>query len=112
MTVADLPLFAQPPRARRTDPDTSHEAAASVRETQRRSQEEVLYVLRLYSRLTDERLVALYEVHARDGDVSHQSPSGIRTRRKELQRAGLVKAHGEERAASGRRMIVWGPAHE
>lgn len=36
--VQDLPLFATPARARRTDPDTSHQAAASVDVTHREQQ--------------------------------------------------------------------------
>lgn len=87
-------LFNKPPRARATDPHTPHDAAASAATKQSMGQSAVLYVLRLYGPLTDEALLVRYAVHEQAGDVQHQSPSGIRTRRKELQLAGLVRAAG------------------
>jgi hypothetical protein len=48
--------------ARTTDPDTSHEAAASLSsEVIRRSQAEVLDVLRRHGPCTDAALVTLYD---------------------------------------------------
>ena len=100
------------PHARRTDPETSHAAARSVRPTQRQSQDEVLYVLKQHAPCTDEVLVIRYFQHAHDGDVSPQSASGIRTRRKELERLGLVRAVGKATLKSGRQAIRWAPTSE
>jgi len=88
--------------ARATDPLTSHEAAASVGDV-RESQRMVLMMLNAVGPGTDEALVE----HA--GKVGYPiSPSGLRTRRSELVRLGLVEDSGErERLASGRRAIVW-----
>jgi hypothetical protein len=90
-------------RARREDPETSHAAAESVavRENQ-------VYVYLTLSRLgpsTDEWLVYCYPQY----QARHpQSPSGIRTRRKELCDKGLVEATGEKiRGKTGRLMQVW-----
>lgn len=109
MTVDELELFPSAP-ARWTDPKTSHDAAASItREQIRRSQIAVLDVLRL-APATDEALVARYVGLCRDPDLDlpRQSPSGIRTRRNELVRAGLVYDTGNrDRLRSGRFAIVW-----
>lgn len=112
---AELDLVAH---ARRTDPATSHEAAASLSSDKlRRSQEAVLRVLRegepfTGKPMTDERLVEAYEQCVRLWQCQYpkQSPSGIRTRRKELVERGFVKAMGTTVLASGRRAIVWGAA--
>ncbi len=85
--------------ARRSDPDTSWEAARSVTNL-RKSQEEVYAVLAASDGLTDEQI----------GNWLHasQSPSGLRTRRAELVARGLVVDSGKRRVGpTGRRMIVW-----
>lgn len=100
-------------RARTTDPETSHLAAASIDEsTLRDSQRAVLRVLRNVGvGMTDETLIATYRAAwSRDarGRIPQQSESGIRTRRKELATMGLVVDSGERaRLASGRNAIVW-----
>jgi len=96
-----------PPRARRTDPETSHDAAASVAPTQRPSQAAVLYVLRTNGPITDTGLIGVYQLYARADVLPQQSESGIRTRRKELVTAGLVRAAGRVTLPSGRAAITW-----
>lgn len=88
--------------ARATDPETSHEAAASVEDV-RESQRMVHQMLDGLGPQTDEVLVS----HA--GMIGLPiSPSGVRSRRAELVRLGLVEDSGKrERLASGRRAIVW-----
>jgi hypothetical protein len=86
--------------ARRTDPVTSHEAAASVQHITR-TQLMILAALRERGPLTDEQLV----LHFRGLSVA--SPSGLRSRRAELVEAGLVHPHGYGLTASGRRTIIW-----
>lgn len=97
------------PRARTSDPSTSHAAAASVTGL-RDNQEAVLGLLRAVGPSTDEYLVELYEAHA---VRPKQSPSGIRTRRKELatMEPPLVIDTGRKaKLKSGRKAIVWGAA--
>lgn len=84
--------------ARRTDPDTSHAAAAGV--DVRKARDIVLAVMREHGPMTDERLVIL--THGK------MSGSGARTRRSELTRAGLVQDTGDRRQmASGNMAKVW-----
>ena len=94
-------LFGAAPAARNSDPHTSHEAAASVRGL-RETQHMVLSVLAA-GPATDEEIA---ERLASMGAVV--SPSGARTRRSELVRAGLVVDTGERLLTrSRRRTIVW-----
>jgi hypothetical protein len=97
------------PIARTTDPETSHEAARSITGL-RRSQRDVLRVLRSYGPMTDEQLVARYTALAKlkDSALRPQSPSGIRTRRAELRADSLVRDSGTRATmTTGRRAIVW-----
>lgn len=91
-----------PARARNTDPQTSHDAAASVAgqtETQRH-----LLELLAGEPATDMDLMERW--HAEWGPAT---PSGLRTRRSELTEAGLVIDTGERRPSpSGRLCVVWG----
>jgi hypothetical protein len=95
--------------ARRTDPETSHEAAASLRaEEIRRSQAAVLACLRRFGAMTDEQIAERYEGARYQYDWPAQSPSGLRTRRGEVVNAGFVEDSGLRRKlASGRRAIIW-----
>ena len=97
-------LFDTGPVARRTDPDTSWEAARSVDPLKlRATQREILWVLRNWGPLTDEEIAVIV------GPESTQSPSGLRTRRRELVDRGLVVDTGaRRRTRAGRRTIVWG----
>lgn len=102
-----LDLFSVP-RARRTDPPTSHAAAASVRELTE-TQQGVLYCLRR-SPGTDEEMIASYvECYERFG-FPKASPAGLRSRRAELVRLNRVEDSGETRPTScGRASVVWRP---
>lgn len=99
------------PRARRTDPATSHDAARSIKAAAlRASQEAVLKFLRRHGPATDVELVEGYPEWAR---ALHppQSPSGLRTRRHELVEAGAVVDTGDRaELPSGRKAIVWAAA--
>lgn len=114
-TEDDLALFdnAGEPTAyaRRTDPQTSHEAARSIRSDKlRRSQEAVLDVLmNLGGSATDVELIERYaEVAQHWVPMPRQSDSGIRTRRSELVTAGRVIDSGERAILpSGRKAIIW-----
>lgn len=91
-------------RARRTDPETSHDAAASVTELRKR-QTAVYAALLVLGPSTDERLVESYATLV---PRLPQSPSGIRTRRSELVDRGLVRWTGDKtRIASGRLARIW-----
>jgi hypothetical protein len=90
------------PRARNTDPQTSHDAADSVThltETQ-------AYVLRVLRRpRTDPQLIEAYRKLKR---APLASESGIRTRRAELVEKGLVQDTGQrDLTPYGRQSIVW-----
>jgi hypothetical protein len=96
------------PNARRTDPSTSHAAAASVNnitETQR-----AIYMLLLAgeSGLTDPAGWKIYQMAAENKIAPIISESGYRSRRAELVRLGFVKDTGDrEKLSSGRSAIVW-----
>lgn len=95
--------------ARCTDPDTSHAAAASLGDL-RVSQSAVLDLFVDAAKagiqsLTDDQLVRWYE---RQGREPRQSPSGLRTRRRELTDAGFIEDTGDRtRLASGRQAVLW-----
>lgn len=78
------------PRARTSDPVTSHLAALGVEQDLRRKQEHVLSMFLTHGRMTDEDLAKRYEATT----LPQQSPSGLRTRRHELVLAGLVRDSG------------------
>lgn len=96
--------------ARRSDPSTSHQAAASLTvDALRASQAAVLAALRAAGPMTDVTLVDWYVEAAKgDPDYPRQSQSGIRSRRAELVAGGLVEDTGQRvRLDSGRQAIVW-----
>jgi hypothetical protein len=87
--------------ARRTDPDTSHEAARKIAK-QTESQRRVLRILERHSEgLTDAEL--LYEWRRTHGPVPESTP---RKRRCDLVRMGKVFDAGR-RIVDGSRRIVW-----
>lgn len=91
------------PRARRTDPATSHDAAASV-DNLRHTHQIIVTLLRLEGGQTDEELLYLWN----DRIAERISPSGLRTRRSELVDMGMVRDSGNRRPLeSGRMAIVW-----
>jgi len=94
------------PQARRTDPQTSHDAANSVKNINK-TKKAILVLLRKHQ--SDMQLVANYSKLARQNKAPRASESGIRSRRAELVRLGLVKDTGKrDKSASNRQMIVWG----
>jgi predicted ArsR family transcriptional regulator len=92
--------------ARNTDPTTSHAAARTVRRTQSaRIRAVILHLLRDHGPQTDAELADAYDSLPGGPGVS---PSGLRTRRCELVRQGLVvDSGGRVRLESGRTAIVW-----
>lgn len=92
--------------ARSTDPFTSHEAAVSIgQERIRASQCAILSLLEIHGPMTHEQMVNCYPS---DWGYHQQSPSGIRTRCKELVRLGQIRDSGGRAVlASGRKAIVW-----
>lgn len=92
--------------ARKTNPETSHEAAASVKGI-RASQAAVLSVFRDAGRsMCDDEMERLYLATT---GLPQQSESGVRTRRKELVDAGKLRDTGQRTVLpSGRRAILWG----
>jgi len=87
--------------ARSTDPLTSHEAAASV-DNITETQQAILKALKRSG--TDVDLVDRYRNLK---GAPRASESGIRSRRSELARLGLVKHVGTTKLASGRTAKVW-----
>ena len=85
-------------RARRTDPDTSHAAAASVNINKGRAQ--VLHAFLAIGPMTDDQLVRIL--------ARHMSPSGARSRRSELTKMGLIKyANRDVKLDTGRYAMAW-----
>jgi len=85
------------PQSRASDPETSDQGPCSLRMTRNRSQ--VLLLLQQRERCDSELVAAL---------SGQMSESGVRTRRKELVRMGLVEDTGRRRKGStGRSHIVW-----
>jgi hypothetical protein len=89
--------------ARRADPDTSHDAARSVRVLKQRSY--VLATARLIGSFTDPELQV--RVRAMYPDQRF-SDSGVRTRRSELVTLGFIEDSGKRiTLPTGRKAIVW-----
>ncbi len=95
--AVDQPLY-QEPSARRTDPWTSWAAARSVSHLRER-QQVILFVLAHHQPLSLSQLVTEYQ---KSLQYPSQSPSGIRTRCKELEDQGLVEAVGTRTNENGR----------
>lgn len=94
-----------PPRARNTDPETSHEAADSTSSKVAASQGEVILILSHYGPLADHEIVAKHE---RLFVPPTYSPQRLRSARSELVEAGRVEFADEYRLTpSGRRARVW-----
>jgi len=102
-------------RVRRTDPETSVEAAESVQDKIRESQAAVLLVMHTFypEGCTDTELIIMYRMQSVRMVIPRQSESGIRTRRKELVERGLVEDTGKRDVlASGRKSIIWKVSHD
>lgn len=100
------------PAARRTDLDTSHAAAASVRGTENlRSRLYTLLSTRYPGGLTHEEIVTAYAGYATAQGWPTATPQGIRSRIKELEREGKVRHDtvASARTTNGRRTHRWFP---
>ena len=87
------------PVARHTDPETSRRAAASVKDVTQ-TQAGILRTLWQIGQGDDEDIYLYYGEYI--------SESGLRTRRSELVRLGLVEDSGRRGlTASGRSCIIW-----
>lgn len=97
--------------ARSTDPETSHEAAGSISaEHLRQSQWAVLHLFQYYGPMTHDETISNYNLNKYEQcrDWPKQSPSGIRTRCRELVRMGRIRDSGQRQVlATGRKAIVW-----
>lgn len=94
------------PHARKTDPQTSHDAAESVVDI---SKTQFIIRALLSKPATDEELIARYRAIEPNsqGVVPRASDSGIRSRRAELHKLGQVVPVGYSTTKSGRKSIVW-----
>lgn len=93
--------------ARTSDPITSHQAAASVKDINK-THERVLEVLERYGPATDEEIERYYYNLSELFEWPKASPSGLRSRRAELVAMGLVYDTGERgKTASGRATAIW-----
>lgn len=89
---------------RSTDPETSHDAAASTTEDAlRRTQMDVLGLFQFHGAMSDEDMIARGAAAG-----IKQSTSGMRTRRSELVAMGyLVDSGLKGRTKTGRNTILW-----
>lgn len=93
--------------ARHTDPAESHAAAASVEDVTAK-QKAVLALIEEQGPLSDHRLVELYASSYYRRGWPQQSESGLRTRRNELFRRGLIaKDSRKALLPSGRQAALW-----
>lgn len=96
--------------SRRSDPDTSRQAARTVKVDGTRKR--VWDILKEFSRfrlrddvpfgVTDEQLIRACD-HRNVGI----SPSGARSRRSELVKLGMVQSNGKTKGSTGRLVTVW-----
>jgi len=95
-------------KARKTDPATSHEAAASVTpEAMSETQKAIVNLLAIRD-MTDDELFMRYFQGAELGHWQHASQSGVRSRRSELVKTGLVRAKGFSKTKFNRPTTIWG----
>jgi hypothetical protein len=100
-------LIEDRPRARTEDPEESHLAARSVKGLTEK-QGAILALLGLAGRpLTDPEIREIYERDREAEDWPRQTESGLRTRRNELVKAGLIIKAGKKRLETGRMASQW-----
>jgi len=94
--------------ARSDDPETSHAAAASVKNLTT-NQAAIKTILRSTGRrqLRDDEIVELYQLRYRELNLPRQSESGIRSRRAELARRGDLVEGEKSRMPTGRMARTW-----
>lgn len=107
--VRNFPPGEHAPRARRSDPETSKEAAVAATKNLTEKQNEVLGYIGAFGPISDEALVRRMSAADRAFIENRctQSPSGIRTRRAELVAKGLVIHDGFGTTASGNKCRLW-----
>ena len=95
------------PRARSGDPQTSHDAAASIDPaTLSAVRHGIWNLLKQYGPMTHTDLITLYH---RTWGLPKQTDQGIRSRCKELVRLNLVEDTGlKDQLVTGRWSIKWG----
>ena len=94
-------------RARNTDPLTSHDAAATVRNITE-THNAILTFIRIDGPMTDFELLARWRKYCDRGWLEPISESGLRTRRSELVAAGYLEDSGRRgKTPSGRSCIIW-----
>ena len=90
-----------PAQTRITDPATSFQAAASITpEKMRKVYKHIILSLGAHGPMTDEGIMGT-------SAAGMQSPSGLRTRRNELLKAGYIVASYQQRIASGLFANTW-----
>jgi hypothetical protein len=98
--------------ARNTDPQTSHEAAESVKHLTQ-TQMGILNILSVALKpMSDEEIVERYQAKAKLGLMPMASVSGIRSRRNELAVLGKIAVKGYDKTWSGRRCSLWGVTND
>lgn len=103
------------PRARATDPDTSHEAAASIsKKALSEGQKYILMLLNVFGPMTDEETWERVEREIqRRSYIPIKSPSGARSRRSEITiserniTGQIADSTLRRKTRSGRNAIVW-----
>ena len=98
------------PGARITDPQTSHEAAQSLKaERLSETKRAILRILK-YKDLTDDQIYQMFNQGVEHGYWNPASVSGVRSRRAELVKDGLLIRKGQSKTRFGRNCIIWGRA--
>lgn len=93
--------------ARRMDPETSHEAASSVRDIT--DVQKLILQLLATRPCIDEKLVSIYTDQIKMNGWPKATPQSIRSRRAELVELGLLEWIGlHANTETGRRARVWG----
>jgi hypothetical protein len=97
------------PRARGTDPQTSHEAAKDARKELTRKQQAVLECLSMAPQpITDPEIGHRYNLHREKKNWPKQSDSGLRTRRHELSETKPPKVVADGKVKMGtRNFTLW-----
>jgi ribosomal protein L9 len=98
MLAFDTAQTSQLPMARRADPATSHQAAASAKELQAKHQQAIVDVLRVYGAM------------GKDGIAAYTHLTGVAVARRtvELERAGLIRWTGKTVTSNaGRQEREW-----
>lgn len=95
--------------ARKTDPETSHEAAKSVSNTAL-VKKAILMILDLGPK-SDEEILTYYTVASEGTGFPNATEQSLRSRRNELVREGLVAFTGEfGKTSNNRRTRLWARA--